>query len=202
MSDQELKDIWMRAGDDEAIELDLPQLVVNLKEKTKKMDRNLLFRDFREIIAAIFIIIFFGYKSIVDSSTFTKITSLMFVVWAGYVIYRLLDVRKFKKAVDISQSFKGQLMQQKKYLEQQANLLDSVLSWYVGPFAVIMTIRILGASYDDHMSLWLIVVREGIMLTITYLFSWWLYRINKKAAQMAYLPLVKNIDRVLVQLDD
>lgn len=200
MSDQEMKDIWLSGDGMEKINLDQSQLVDNLNQKTKKLDRTLFFRDFREIIAALFVMCVFGYKAFGEMQIVSKITSAMLVVWAAYIIYRLLDVRKYKKMIDVSQSFKHQLLQQKTYLKQQAHLLDSALSWYVGPFAVILTIRIIGESIADPFMVQLF--SYGIGLGILYLFSWGLYALNKKAAKLTYLPLIKNIDEVLVGLDE
>jgi len=199
MSDQEMKDIWLGTGGGKNIKLDLAELEVNLRSRMKKLDRTLFFRDSREIIAAILVMIVFGYKSVFDSAIITKITSVLFVVWAGYIIYRLLDVRKYKKVIDLSASFKNQLLQQKHYLEQQAHLLDSIFSWYLGPFAVIITIRVIGSAYGDPF--WVFMTSIGLVLPIIYLLSWGIYALNKRAAKPVYPPLIENIDNVLSQLD-
>ena len=191
----------MGAGAGEEIKFDLSQLETNLKSKTKKMDRTLFWRDTREIIAAVVVMVIFSYKAISDSSTVTKFTSVLFVLWAMYVAYRLLDVRKYKRTGDLSNSFKAQLLQQKMYLQEQAHLLDSIMSWYVGPFAVIFTILIIGRSFSDD-PIWVIIVSIVVKLTVLSLFSWGLYALNKRAAKKAFVPLIENIDNVLIQLDE
>lgn len=201
MSEKEIKDIWNGSGDDEEINVNLAQLESNLKAKSKKMDRTLFWRDSREIIGAVVVMIFFSYQAMSESLFITKITSILFVLWAIYVSYRLLDVRKYKRVVDLSNSFKAQLLQQKLYLEQQAQLLDSILTWYVGPFALIYSLRIIGNALSND-PLWVIASSIMIKLAMVFLFSWGLYALNKKAAKKGFSPLIENIDRVLIQLDE
>lgn len=200
MSDQEMKDIWFSSKGVDKINIEPTQLMNSLNQKMKKLDRTLFFRDFREIIAAIIVMGIYGYKAMFENVMVQKATSILIVLWAIYVIYRLVDVKKFKKRIDISQSFKNQLLQQRTYLQQQSHLLNNILSWYVGPFAIILTIRIVGKSFGDPLLTQL--YSYGISLGVLYLLCWGLYVLNKRAAMKTYVPLIEKIDEVLVGLEE
>lgn len=200
MSDQEMKDIWFSSKGVDKINIEPTQLMNSLNQKMKKLDQTLFFRDFREIIAAIIVMGIYGYKAMFENVMVQKATSILIVLWAIYVIYRLVDVKKFKKRIDISQSFKNQLLQQRTYLQQQSHLLNNILSWYVGPFAIILTIRIVGKSFGDPLLTQL--YSYGISLGVLYLLCWGLYVLNKRAAMKTYVPLIEKIDEVLVGLEE
>ncbi len=198
MSDQELKNIWQNADDGDNINLDIPQLVKLLKGRIKKIDSKLFFRDAREIVAVILVTCFFGYEALTEDLPIIQVVNVLIIIWGVYVIYRLLDVRKYKRIADLSQSLKAQLMQQKMYLQQQAHLLDSALYWYIAPPAVLAIISILGRSFSDGIN-WLYIALSTIIILAV---SWGIYLLNKKAAKTTYTPLITNIDNILVQLSE
>lgn len=198
MLDQELKNIWQNSDDGDNINLDISQLVKHLRGKMKKIDRTLFFRDAREIVAAVLVICFFVYEAFTEDQPIIQVVNVLIIIWGFYVIYRLLDVRKYKKMTNLNQSLKAQLMQQKMYLQQQAYLLNSALYWYIAPPAALAMASILGRSYINGLD-W-----GGIALSITIILavSWGIYLLNKKAAKTTYTPLITNIDNVLVQLSE
>ncbi len=198
MSDKEMKKIWQSANDGDRINLSLSQLLDSLKTKMKKIDRTLFFRDAREIVAAVLVAVFFACKAFTEDISVPKLANLLIAIWAVYVIYRLLDVRKYKKVSDLSASVKAQLTQQKMYLQKQAHLLDSALSWYIAPPAVLGMLSIIGRSYGDVID-W---GNIGLSFFIIFLISWGIYALNKRAARKAYQPLIENIDSVLMQLEE
>lgn len=197
MSDQEIRDIWSNANEGDRIKLDIPQLVDNLRTKTKKIDRSLLFRDAREIIAALAVMVFFGYDSYKETLMVPKVAYIFIAIWCIYIIYKILSVRKYKKISELSNSLKAQLLQQKMYLQKQAHLLDTVLSWYIGPPALFMMVAIVGRNYSVGFD-------RGILtslLTIS-LICLGIYFLNKFAAKTIFKPLIENIDNVLIQLEE
>ena len=198
MSDNEMKDIWMNADGGNRLNIDLSQLQVNLKDKMKRMDRGLFFRDAREIVAAVVVIVVYGYRSYMENMPVSKLANILIVIWGIYVIYRLLDVRKYKKVGDSSSSLRVQLEQQKIYLQQQAHLLDSVFVWYIAPPAVLIMLSINGRSYSEGFE-W-----RGFLLSliVVSLVSLGIYVLNKRAARTAYQPLIENIDHILTQMDE
>lgn len=194
MLDQEIRDIWNST--DDSIKIDIPLLVANLNNKMKETDRTLLFRDAREIIAAIVVMIFYGWDVYSEDLVVPRLASISVIIWCMYIIYRMLGVRKYKKISELSNSVKAQLAQQKMYLQQQAHLLDTALSWYIGPFALIITASIVWRSYSEGFD-WSIVAS----LVILFLVSAGIYLLNKYAAK-GFQPLIDNIDNVLIQLDE
>ncbi len=198
MSDEEMKDVWRNADDGDRINLNVPQLLVNLKAKMKTMDRKLFFRDAGEIVAAIVIMIFFGYQSIIESIPLTKITNVLIVVWSIYVIYKLLGVRKYKKVAELSSTLKAQLAQQKMYLQKQAHLLDTVLWWYIAPPAVLAMTAIIGRSFALGFNWKNILFNFFVISSIGGV----IYALNKRAAKTTYQPLIDKIDTLMLQLDE
>lgn len=198
MSDEEMKDIWMNSHDGQRIKFNIPNLIANLKIKIKKIDRTLFFRDAREIAAAVVVMVVFSYKSYTENILVSKMANALVAIWCIYVIYRLLDVRKYKQVSDLGSTLKMQLAQQKMYLQKQAHLLDTALTWYIAPPAVLGMISIIGRSYSGGFEWGKILLSLAIILII----SWGIYVLNRKAAKSAYQPLIENIDNILAQLDE
>lgn len=199
MSDQEIKDIWYSAIDGEKISINLPQLISNLEKKLRTKDRTIFLRDAREIAAAVVVAILFGWMSYAETILLSKVGLALIAIWSIYVIYRLVDVKKYKKTGDVSTSLKVQLGQQRSYLQEQAHLLESVFYWYIAPFALFMSIIIVGTSSkgDFH---WI----SSIILPLAFiaLVSWVIFRINKTTVRTSYKPLIENIDSILMQLEE
>jgi hypothetical protein len=144
MFEQELRDIWKNSSEAERIKFDLSQLLVDLNKKMNQIEKDIKKRDRREIIASIIGIIMATYLAYVVPFPISKVACLLSITWFGYVIYKLRSTKNSAIPEDLTLPFRRQLEDQKANMQQQAQLLDTVLYWYVLPPYLVNVIFILG----------------------------------------------------------
>ena len=212
MIEEELRNIWKNAPETEKIKFDLSKLLIELNNKMNHIEKAIVARDRREIIASVVGIFWFSYFAYEIPFPITKIACVLIVFYFVYVIYKLRSVRKKSSSdhLNMSLSFREQLQQQKIFMTQQKNLLNSVLYWYVLPPFLMNILFIIGlgdpAIYNwEPMLIDLIPIqlhekiRTIIILMIFYGYIVWL---NRRAARIRYQPMIEDIERAQQQLTD
>ncbi len=144
MLEQELKNIWKNSSQAAKIKFDLSRLLSALNGKMNRIEKSIRRRDITETTVAILMIPVFGYFAYEIPFPLTKVGSILIIIWLGYLIFKLRDVKKHKPRVDLTLSFREQLENQKAYMLQQARLLDTVLYWYLLPPFIANAILVLG----------------------------------------------------------
>jgi len=211
MLEEELRNIWKNAPETEKIKFDLSRLLIELNNKMNHIEKAIIARDRREIIASVIGIFCFSYFAYEIPFPITKVACIIGVFIFVYVIYRLRSVRKKSSPDDfMSLSFREQLQQQKNFMIQQKDLLNSVLYWYVLPPFLMNILFIIGigdpAAYNWEpllLDLFPIEPQEKIrmiiILTVFYSYVVWL---NRRAARIRYQPMIEDIERAQQQLED
>jgi len=210
MLEQELKSIWKSSADADKIKFDLSRLMIDLKHKMDGLNKGIQNRDKREIAASIFGMLLFGYMATQIPFPITKAACIMTIGWFGYVIYRLRNAQKHKVTEDLSLSFKEQLVNQKKYMTHQGQLLDSVLYWYVLPPFILNVVFIMGlgdAAAYDWTPRFENILPETMndklrMLGFIALFNGFVVWLNKRAVKKQIKPAIQEIERVQLQLEN
>lgn len=209
MLEQELKNIWRNSSRAEKIKFDLSRLLIDLKGKMSHIERSIRKRDIVESLAAIFVILIFGYFAYVIPFVVTKVGSIFIMIWGGYLIYKLRHVKKHKLPIDQALSFREQLENQKAYMLQQARLLDTVLYWYLLPPFIGNIIFILGlgdpVEYGwSHIFAKILPIplinKIGYLIFCAVLYAGILW-INKHTVNKTFKPIIKEIERVQHQLE-
>jgi len=193
MLDQELKNIWKNANQQELVKFETSKLLMEMNQKLEKFDSRIKTRDYLEIIAAIVVIAVMIYYAIIIPYLFTKIASLLIIPWALFVIYKLRSVKKHKPA-NFDLSFRNYLVQQRSYLKKQMTLLDNILYWYILPPFVIAILFFIGLPLTTMM--W--ITKMGFVL----LFSIGVLYLNKRAVKKQFKPLIKQLDDTINNLED
>jgi hypothetical protein len=210
MLEQELKNIWRNSSKTERIKFETSRLMIDLKNKINRMEKSIRNRDRVEITTAILMIPVFGYFAYEIPFVITKVGCILTMIWFGYLIYKLKDVKKHKLPINLALSFCEQLANQKAYLIQEARLIDNVFYWYLLPPFVAHVIVILGLGYPVEYGWSNIIANEilpiPLMNKIVYLiFVAVLYAgilwLNKRAVKKDIKPVIKEIERVQQQLE-
>lgn len=206
MIDHELKNIWDKSSQKERVKLDITKLLIELKNEMNNFDRKIKRRDRREIIACFIGMVGFGIMTIYIPFIVTKIACILTIGWFGYVIHRLRNVSR-QAEPDVTLSFRDQLNQRKQYLQKQADLLRSVLYWYILPPFIINAIFLFGIG---DLSTWDSFFAEILPATFAeklaclgfagaiYAYILWM---NRKAAKVNIQPLIDDIEKIQAQLD-
>ena len=209
MLEQELKEIWKSSSESEKIKFDLSRLMIELENRMSTIDNNIRKRDMSEIIVSVIMIPIFSLVAYQVPFLLSKIGAIISVVWFIYVIYRLVSTRKFKVAPKPDTTFRDQLFNQKRYIKKQANLLDTVLYWYLIPPFIAHAMFMIGLNNDvsiegpTFMFDWLLPIslygKIGAIAFAAILY-FFIYRMNKKAVRQNYLPVIKSIEQIEQQL--
>lgn len=210
MFEQELRDIWKNSSEAERIKFDLSQLIMDLNKKMNQIEKDIRKRDRREIIASIIGIIMAMYLAYVVPFPISKAASLLCAIWFGYVIYKLRSTKKSAIPVDLTLPFRRQLEDQKANIQQQAQLLDTVLYWYVLPPYLVNVLFILGwgdptAIGWDHFlaGMFSSLTLSGKLIALGFLavFYGFIVWLNKHAVKVRYKPIIQDLDKLIHQLD-
>jgi Ca2+/Na+ antiporter len=210
MLEQELKNIWKNSSKTEQIKFETSRLMIDLDKKMKRFEKTIRYRDMREIGSSVLGILLFGYFVFAIPFLLTKIASFFTVIWFAYVIYKFRAAKKHKSPANFSLSFREQLKQQKGNMIRQARLLDTVLYWYLLPPFILNVIFIMGlgspTDFNWSNSIANQLLPLSMMSKIAYLlFVAVLYAgilwLNKRAVKKEINPVIKDIERVLEQLE-
>jgi len=209
MIEQELKEIWRSSSQAARIKFEQSRLLIALEGKMTRMEKTIRKRDLVETTTALLMIPVFGYFAYEIPFMVSKIGCILSMIWFGYVIFKLRDVKKHKLPVDLSLSFREQLENQKAYFLQEAKLIDDVFYWYLLPPFVAHAIVILGLGDPTRYGWSNPMVNEILPISLTYkvaylAFAAVLYAgilwINKRTVRNVYQPLIKEIEKVQQQL--
>ena len=210
MLEQELKNIWKNSSKAEQIKFETSRLMIDLNRKMNRFEKTIRYRDMREISSSVLGILLFGYFVYAIPFLLTKIASFFTVIWFVYVIYKFRAVKKHKSPANLSLSFREQLEHQKVNMIRQARLLDTVLYWYLLPPFILNVIFIMGLGSPTDFSWSNSIANQLLPLTITYKIAYLLFIavlyagilwLNKRAVKKGINPVIKDIERVLQQLE-
>jgi hypothetical protein len=210
MLEQELKEIWKNSSRTEKIKFETSRLMIDLNNRMSRIERSIRKRDIIEITTAILMIPVFGYFAYEIPFVVTKAGCILTMIWFGYLIFKLKDVKKHKLPINLALSFREQLANQKAYLIQEARLIDNVFYWYLLPPFVAHVIVVLGLGDPAEYGWSNIIANEILPIPlinkVVYLiFAAVLYAgilwINKRTVKKTYKPVIKEIERVQQQLE-
>ncbi|MEP5613381.1 MAG: hypothetical protein ABJP45_14100 [Cyclobacteriaceae bacterium] len=210
MLDKELKDIWRNSSQKEKIKFDLSRLLIDLNTKMEHLEKTIRRRDFREITACVIGFFLFGYFAYEIPFPITKAACIFAMFYFLYVVYRIKKAERKDSESGLSLSFRDQLVSRKIHLTRQADLLNSVLYWYVLPPFIMNIVFILGLG-DPTVYHWeprllhLLPlttpekIKTIIILALFYSLIVWL---NKRAVQKTLNPAIQEVKRVLKELEN
>ena len=194
MHDDVLKEIWRAQSIEPAPSLPSAEQLAAMKTRMNCMNRTLLWRDWRENIAAVFVMIVFGVYFFIFPGPLARIGSVMVILSSVFVIaYPIWRRRRIPKpAPDTSmmQLLEAELQK----INVEIALLRSVLWWYILPGTIAVVIVMAGLR-GGSITFALMVALFGIA------FDAFLYWMNQIACDKAFLPLKRELESLL-RLDE
>jgi len=189
MNDKDLKKIWKDAAFNDRLQLNHQKILTDIHTANQKLDRQIKWRNVREIVAAIVVIIFFAIFFFITISSIVKFGIVLLILAALFIICKLLQVRNKKQPNGIALSIKDQLIHRKNYLKQEQALLTNILYWYLLPLTIPAIIIEIG--FDTY--------RPGYWLSAVCLlgFIFWL---NQKGAKQFDI-YIGQLDKAIHQLN-
>ncbi|MEM8888296.1 MAG: hypothetical protein AAGD28_09935 [Bacteroidota bacterium] len=188
MMDQNLKNIWKSATQDELVKLDQKNLIRDMEKQHLKLEKGIRKRDKLEIGVAIILMPFFLAATFFLSSTLSKVGAFLMLPALGFIIYRLKALRKYEPTA-FSESTHDYLNNLKIYYTMQRDLLKEVAYWYLIPPFICISMIYWGISSTPAEKVLNIGVAAVIYIGI--------YFLNQSAVKKKLDPFLEDIDQEL-----
>jgi len=120
-----------------------------VKVKASKLEKTVRWRNVREWVACAVVAPWFGWMALAAPNLVVQVGALEVVLAAFYVAYRLYRDGRTRQAPDPSLNTVAYLTAYQDELLHQADLLQQVPVWYVGPLALGVFIISAGWILED-----------------------------------------------------
>jgi len=174
---QDVRDVWQNQ-ELEGIRMSIDEI----RRKAGKFQKKILWRNGREYVAALVVVIFFGFQSWRTPDAMTRVGFGLAIAGLLYVVWQLHH-KGSSRSLPSEMGRASYLEFHRTELERQRDLLRSVWRWYLGPLvpglAVLMVavartnpghLRHLGAFLAGYYS----------VVVLAFFFIW---RLNESAAR-------------------
>lgn len=219
MLEQDLKNIWKGTAESKSIKIEKSHLFEDLEGEMTELKKGIKKRDRREIAASVFGLLLFGYLAYEVPFIISKVGCGLNILWFIYLVFKLRTNRNKKRFIDLTWSLWKQLETEKVNIKQEIALLNSVLYWYILPPLLANVLFIYG--FGDPMAYnWnpvliqkfivgnlLHVLPISLHSKIAYIigmlgFNAFVFWINKRTVGKVWLPKIKEIEKVQLQLEE
>jgi len=194
MLEQELKNIWQNSPQKEIIKFEKSKLLIDLNHNINKFEKAIRNRNIREIGTALFLFAIFSYYAYFYTHPLAKIGAIIISLACLFIIYKLKQVQRLMKPINLTFSMKEQLIETRIYITNEKNLLDNVLYWYLLPLSFGMIIFTMGLN----MSFKRLLISVPIFIVLNIV----IYIINKLTVKKKFLPLIENINLSIEEMEE
>jgi hypothetical protein len=167
------------------VRVDPEVLLAELRRNQRTFKLTIFWRDFREVIAAAAMTVFFAYQGIEKGWSWFLLAGACF--WVGGFI--LVDrYRRRGRAASFGDSMLGCVDASLEAVEHQIWLLRNVLWWYILPLGIAMAVVIvhMGMQPDDlPWFRWIVIGIVGVICAAANVFVYWL---NQRAVRTELEP--------------
>jgi CubicO group peptidase (beta-lactamase class C family) len=189
MHDEALKKLWQEQRFDAPPPVLDEKQIAAMQRKMKKFDRTILWRDWRENIAAIFIALFFGVMFFTGPALMPRIGCVILVLASAFIcwypMHKKRGVAKTAPDAPVTEALECEL----EKVEVQIRLLRSILWWYLLPLGVGVLVFYFGMQPQVSSK-----IGFFICVTAVYAFIYWL---NQRAVEKQLVPLKREIEGLL-----
>ena len=185
MNLDDAKELWTSKQDSNtppmsARSLSDDELLHFVKEKAEAFDRRLWRRDLLESIAAVAVFLFFGWILLRDPSWWTRSGALRRA--------------RTRYAAPSDRPVAEVLRTERAKVEEQIQLLDTVLWWYLAPITLGALLIVVGSNGWT----WSALVQAVLVLLVTGA----LYLFNQRGRRCTYEPRHEKLTRLLEQVEE
>jgi len=193
----DLKQDWQETVASQTSTESLTEVIATLEKQTTKIDKEIKRRDLLEISIAILLIPFWIYGLFNTVGTMQTMGYITAIVSCIYIPYKLLNAKKVSALK--SSSVKDFLMREKQKVEQQKQLLESIVWWYIAPLTLSIILITLGSTATESSMFYVTDFLQKYYLFLAMLVIG-IYFLNKRAAKKKFTPLLENIEQRLAEL--
>ncbi|HSH44486.1 MAG TPA: hypothetical protein VK966_01400 [Longimicrobiales bacterium] len=190
MSMDELKELWQSQGTEGAPAPEA-EVLATVKRKAADMEKTIRRRDRREVVVAVVVSAFF-LPLLLEPSWVVRAGVLLYVATSGITWYRLRRARLSERD-DPAASMLDTVRTERRRVEAQIQLLDSVAWWYVIPFALSVILIFGGLN-----GLTLLTAGYSVAVVLLGLF---ILHLNRAAVRDDLWPRHEELTRILASAE-
>ncbi len=177
---------------------DLSPALAIIKEETGKLDNAVKRRNIAETVAAFFIFVISVILLFRSDSLMQSIGLCIWIVACVLVPFKLFKASHRKVPLE---GMKPYLLEEKRKISNQVNLMSSVLWWYILPLYTGIVLVYIGAQLDVNGDISL-SAENIVYLMICSFLAIAIYAYNSYAVRKKLQPLIYKIDQRLAALDE
>ena len=194
MNDNELKALWQKQEWQPPASFSDTELLARMNAKMRRFDRDIFWRDLRELAACGFIFCFFGQYLFQSASTLLHAGAALLVAAGIWIAGVLMISRRRRKPLPPSAPMREFISAQRSKIGRQRSLLTSVLWWYILPIYIGVALFVFGSGADLRFKIAFVAFYSFLCLFI--------YWINQRAVRKRLSPLQNELDQLLQTLPD
>ena len=172
------------------------ELLANVRQRSRRFDRQIRQRDWGELGASAIVALLIAPR-VVQGALLARLGAL--VVLAGLIVIaiRLRRARAVARpvggATDATLPVASALRAERRRVEAQITLLESVFGWYVAPLAIGSLLMVVGDSGASWFTL-------GYAVFVA-LFAWGGVALNARVARRTLRPMRDRLSALLAELE-
>jgi len=190
LNDEELKDLWRKQKTDAAPPIDARVQLDAMRTRIATLHGVLSARNFGELVAAAMVAIVFIAYLFLFPHPIMRIGSLIIIAGAVLASCRLLGSARRSPRPDAAAPVTVWLKQERERVHREAELLRTILWWYILPFW-------LGTSVFFWGMVSLPIALRVVCIGLNTLLNVWIYRLNQAARLKQLLPVQDDLDALL-----
>ncbi|MFB6230666.1 MAG: hypothetical protein ABEL04_05860 [Salinibacter sp.] len=165
-----------------------------VKDKAESLDQRIWRRDLLESIAALAVVLFFGWIVFQASSWWIQSGALIVIAGGVYIHWRLRRARTRYNDSSLDRPVAEVIRTERAKIEEQIQLLDTILWWYLAPLVLGVLLIIFGS---DGWS-WVSLGQTAIVLLIAA----GIYALNQRGRRCTFEPRREELTRLLEQVEE
>ena len=193
MTLDDMKQDWQAQQDAELVRLSPDEILSYVVSRSKRLDRQLRFRDWREYIAALVALAVITPGAIHAG----LVARVGLVALSGAFLlmaFSLQRARRMPGVDEADQSVVQALRTERARVEAQARLLERVLLWYVGPILISLVVIVAGTAGASRFTVGFTLV----MITLGFV----IHRLNAHAVRKDLRPRLAELTRLLDEVGE
>jgi len=192
MNDQELKDLWQKQKLDAAPPVDARAQIETMRTKMSELHATLNARNVGELAACAFVIIVFSVYFFIFRYPLARIGDLIVIGGCLLASWKFIETRRRAPRPDAAAPMAHWLKQERERVHHEAELLRTVLWWYILPIGLGTNVFFWGLP---NLPLAADIGFTGVA-TLMYV---WIYRRNQTARRKKLLPVQDELEALLQQ---
>lgn len=199
MNLDDAKDLWTSDHNSDsppmsAHSLSDDELLHTVKEQARSFDKRIWRRDLLESIAALAVFLFFSWTLLQAPSWWGRAGALIVMAGSAFVFWRLRRARTRYDAPTSDRPVAEVLRTERAKVEEQIQLLDNILWWYLSPLVLGVLLIIVGSNGWS----WGTLLQTGAVLLIAAA----IYVLNQRGRRCTFEPRREKLTRLLEQVKE